>query len=30
VRSDDVTALVAPPLQVPRAPFAVSYCRFLK
>lgn len=29
-RIDDAIALIAPPLRVPRAPFAVSYCRFLK
>jgi hypothetical protein len=29
-RTDDAIALIAPPLTVPRAPLAVSYCRFLK
>jgi hypothetical protein len=29
-RSDAAIALIAPPLTVPRAPLAVSFCRFLK
>jgi hypothetical protein len=29
-RTDDAIALIAPPLTVPRAQLAVSYCRFLK